>query len=47
LREGCRRYFCEEYVETFIEEIEDNGIIPDTEPDPLLADKLLRSAAGI
>lgn len=47
LREGCRRYFCEEYVETFIEEIEENGIIPDTEPDPLLADKLLRSAAGI
>lgn len=47
LREGCRRYFCEEYVETFIEEIEDNGIILDTDPDPLLADDLLRSAAGI
>lgn len=46
LREGCRRYFCEEYVETFIEEIEENGIIPDTGPDPLLADKLVRSAAG-
>jgi len=46
LREGCSRYFCEEYVETFIEEIEENGIIPDTGPDPLLADKLVRSAAN-
>jgi putative nucleotidyltransferase with HDIG domain len=46
LREGCRRYFCEAYVETFIEEIEENGIIPDTGPDPLLADNLVRSAAG-
>ncbi|WP_319404724.1 HD domain-containing phosphohydrolase [uncultured Desulfosarcina sp.] len=46
LREGCRRYFCEEYVETFIEEIEENGIIPDTGPDPQLADKLVRSAAS-
>lgn len=46
LREGCRHYFCEEYVETFIEEIEDNGIIPDIDPDPSLADDLLRSAAG-
>ncbi|MBR9985792.1 MAG: HD domain-containing protein [Desulfosarcina sp.] len=46
LREGCRRFFCEEYVETFIEEIEENGIIQDTCLDPLLADELVRSAAG-
>ncbi|MBC2712625.1 MAG: HD domain-containing protein [Desulfosarcina sp.] len=46
LREGCRRYFCEEYVETFIEEIEENGIIQDTGPDLLLADELVLSAAG-
>lgn len=46
LREGCRRFFCEAYVETFIEEIEENGIIQDTGPDLLLADDLIRSAAG-
>ena len=46
LREGCRRYFCESYVEVFIEEIEENGIIQDTGPNPLLADELVRSAAG-
>ena len=46
LREGCRRFFCEEYVETFIEEIEENGIIQDTCLDPLLADQLVLSAAG-
>lgn len=46
LREGCRHYFCEAYVETFIEEIEDNGIIQDTGPDPLLADELVQSAAA-
>jgi len=46
LREGCRRFFCEHYVEAFIEEIEINGIIRDTGSDPLLADELLRSAAG-
>jgi len=46
LREGCRRYFCEAYVEVFIEEIEENGIIQDTGPNPLLADELVRSAAG-
>ncbi len=45
LREGCRRYFCASYVETFIEEIEENGIIRDTVPDLLLADELIRSAA--
>jgi HD-GYP domain-containing protein (c-di-GMP phosphodiesterase class II) len=46
LREGCRRFFCEEFVETFIEEIEENGIIQNTGPDPLMADELVRSAAG-
>lgn len=46
LREGCRRFFCEAYVETFIEEIEENGIIQDTGPDLLLAEELIRSAAG-
>jgi len=46
LREGCRRYFCEEFVETFIEEVEDNGIIQDTGPDPLLAEELVQAAAG-
>jgi putative nucleotidyltransferase with HDIG domain len=46
LRDGCRRYFCESYVEVFIEEIEENGIIQDTGPNPLLADELVRSAAG-
>ena len=46
LREGCRRFFCASYVETFIEEIEENGIIRDTVPDLLLADELIRSAAG-
>ena len=46
LRKGCRRYFCEAYVETFIEEIEENGMIWDTGPDPLLADELIRSVLG-
>jgi putative nucleotidyltransferase with HDIG domain len=46
LREGCRRYFCEAYVETFIEEIEENGIIRDAGTDPLLADELIRSVLG-
>lgn len=46
LRQGCRRFFCEAYVETFIEEIEENGIIQDTGPNLLLADELIRSAAG-
>ncbi len=46
LREGCRHYFCEAYVEVFIEDIQENGIIQDTGPDLLLADELVRSAAG-
>ncbi len=43
LREGCRRYFCEAYVETFIEEIEESGVIFDNRPDPMLIDKLIRA----
>lgn len=46
LRDGCRRFFCTAYVETFIEEIEENGIIRDTVADPLLAEELIRSVAG-
>lgn len=46
LREGCRHFFCEAYVEVFVEEIEENGIIQGTGPDPLLGVKLVRSAAG-
>jgi HD-GYP domain-containing protein (c-di-GMP phosphodiesterase class II) len=48
LREGCRRYFCEEYVEVFIEDIEENGIIQDTKHRPVspFADELVRLAAG-
>jgi HD-GYP domain-containing protein (c-di-GMP phosphodiesterase class II) len=46
LRQGCRRFFCEDYVETFIEEIEENGIIQDPGLDPLLVHRLVRSAAG-
>lgn len=46
LREGCRSYFCGEYVETFIEEIVENGSIQDTGPNLLLADELVRSVAG-
>ena len=45
LRQGCHSYFCEVYVETFIEEIEENGIIPDNGPDPLMARELVLSAA--
>jgi HD-GYP domain-containing protein (c-di-GMP phosphodiesterase class II) len=45
LREGCRRYFCAEYVETFIEEIEENGIIQDTSADQLFEEDLVRCAA--
>lgn len=45
LREGCPGYFCAEYVEFFIEEIEENGIIRDSGPDAQLADQLIRAAA--
>lgn len=46
LRQGCCCYFCESYVETFIEEIEENGIIPDTGPDFLMARELVLSVAA-
>lgn len=46
LRQGCRRYFCEAYVEVFIEDIEENGRIETTGSYSLLADELVRSAAG-
>ena len=47
LRKGCRRYFCEAYVETFIEEIEENGIVKESRPDPMLIEELIRSAPGV
>ena len=47
LRKGCQRYFCAAYVETFIEEIEENGIEKVMRPDPLRIDELIRSAAGV
>lgn len=46
LREGCRRYFCEDYVEVLIEDIEENGIIQDAGPTSPFAEELIRSAAG-
>lgn len=46
LRKDGGRRFNETYVETFIREIETSGIIQDTGPMPLLADELIRSAAG-
>ena len=46
LREGCLRLFCEEYVETFIEEIEENGTIQNTYTESRLAEELVRLAAG-
>jgi HD-GYP domain-containing protein (c-di-GMP phosphodiesterase class II) len=42
LRDGCRRYFCEAYVEVFIEEIEENGIIRERFPETFLVDRLVR-----
>lgn len=44
LRNGCRRYFCEAYVEVFLEDIEENGIIKDERPTPLSIDELIISA---
>jgi putative nucleotidyltransferase with HDIG domain len=46
LRQGCRSYFCEMYVETFIEEIEENGIIPDNGPNYTMARELVLSVAA-
>lgn len=46
LRQGCRCYFCESYVDTFIEEIEENGIIADNGPDFLMERELVLSVAA-
>jgi putative nucleotidyltransferase with HDIG domain len=46
LREGCRQFFCTDYVETFIEEIEENGIIQQNSPALVPAEELIRTAAG-
>lgn len=46
LRKGCRRYFCDDYVETFIEEIEERGIELETGTDPLVVEELIRSATA-
>jgi putative nucleotidyltransferase with HDIG domain len=46
LRQGCCGFFCESYVEPFIEEIEENGIIPDNGPDFLMARELILSVAA-
>jgi len=45
LRQGCHSYFCEAFVEVFIEEIEENGIVPDNGPNFLMAQELVESAA--
>ena len=46
LRQGCQSYFCEAYVDTFIEDIEENGIIADNnEPDFMMARELVLSVA--
>ncbi|BBO86383.1 hypothetical protein DSCO28_69490 [Desulfosarcina ovata subsp. sediminis] len=46
LREGCHGNFNAIFVEVFIQEIEEGGMIQDIDPDPLLADELVRSIAG-
>ncbi len=43
LRKGCHHDYCEQYVEVFIEEIMENGIIRDTVPDPRMVEKLVMS----
>ena len=43
LRKGCHHEYCEQYVEVFIEEIMENGIIRDSVPDPRLVEKLVLS----
>lgn len=45
LRQGCRSFFCEAFVEAFIEEIQENGFISDTGPDLPMAEELIREAA--
>ena len=46
LRKGCRQFFCEAYVEVFIEEIDENGRILDGPCDPVFADAFIRSIAS-
>ncbi len=46
LRQGGNSYFCATYVETFIEEIEENGIISDDGPDFPMARELVLSVAA-
>ena len=45
LRQGCHSIFCQSYVETFIEEIEENGMIVDNGLDNLMAQQLVLSVA--
>lgn len=47
LRDGCDGNFNKAFVEVFIQEIETNGMIQGMEPDPRLADRLVRSIAGL
>jgi putative nucleotidyltransferase with HDIG domain len=44
LRNGCRRFFCEAYVEVFIEDIEEDGIMKNEDIDLLFAGELIQSA---
>ena len=46
LRQACPSYFSESLVESFILEIEQNGMIPGTEPDFRMARELVLSVAG-
>ena len=46
LRQGCRSYFCESFVQSFIDEIEASGIIPDHAPDFTMARELVLSVAA-
>lgn len=44
LRDGCRRYFCEAYVEVFIEDIEEFGIMKGPVTTAFFTTDLIRSA---
>jgi HD-GYP domain-containing protein (c-di-GMP phosphodiesterase class II) len=46
LRQGCHSYFCASFVEPFINEIEENGIIADNGLDFPMARELVLSAAA-
>ncbi|GAB6908601.1 hypothetical protein DESC_100073 [Desulfosarcina cetonica] len=47
LRDGCDGNFNKAFVDVFIQEIEANGMIQGVGPDPRLADRLVRSLAGL